>query len=163
MSARNYIISARAKTAMENELRRFPDTETGGLLLGYADMLNGVVVMEATDSGYQNTIHEPCCFQYDNAYILHICTVLSELYTPPLDVVGIWHKHNSSCPIVFSQADECLHAQLVRQFAYPCLSVLFEKTSSEENNQIHYDIHIFELGISKHIDVSRMVKWQKVL
>ena len=161
LSVRKYVISARAKTAIENELCRFPDTETGGLLLGYADIQQGVVVMEATDGGHQNVIHEPCCFQYDNTYAMHICTILAELYTPPLDVVGIWHKHNSPCPVAFSNADENLHAQLFRQFAHPCLSILFEKTSDSENNQIQYDMRVFELNSSKHIDISQQVEWQE--
>lgn len=98
---------------MENELRRFPDTETGGLLLGYSDTLQGICILEATDGGYLNTIHEPYCFQYDDAYVTHVCGILSEMYTPPLDVVGIWHKHNSSCSVPFSLEDENLHSQSV--------------------------------------------------
>ena len=146
---------------MENELRRFPDTETGGLLLGYADPKQGIVVREATDSGYQNTIHEPCCFQYDNTYVAHICAVLSELYTPPLDVVGIWHKHNSTCAVAFSRADEEMHIQLLRQQDHPCLSVLFEKISGGETDEIQYNVRVFELGDLGHINVSQQIQWQE--
>ena len=87
LSVKRYIVSARARIAMENELCRFPDRETGGLLLGYSDTLQGICILEATDGGYQNTIHEPYCFQYDDAYVTHVCGILSEMYTPPLDIV----------------------------------------------------------------------------
>lgn len=156
---KRYVISTRARIAIENELRRFPDMETGGFLLGYSDESYGVYILEATDGGYQNVLHEPCCFQYDNAYIEHVCTILSEIYTPQLDVVGIWHKHNQTSSFMFSCADENLHMKLVEQFAHSCLSILFEKMSDEEEGQIQYDMRVFELNRYKHVDISGLVEW----
>lgn len=150
-------ISARAQTAMEKELGRFPDVETGGLLLGYADAQR-VVVLEATDSGYRNTIHEECCFSYDAEYEEHICGVLSELYDPPLDLVGVWHKHNSTASVPFSGADEKIHEQLL-QGGTPRLSILYEKESGEEPR---YRVRVFCLSRGgDHRDRTDETVWEK--
>lgn len=144
---------------MENELRRYPDVETGGLLLGYSDADRGVFVAEAADGGYRNALREPCSFQYDEEYVAHVCAIVSALYTPPLDVVGIWHKHNCAGPVPFSQADEAMHAQLQDQSPFPCLSVLFEKTDDTGPDGARYDVRVFALGRPAHTDVSRQTRW----
>ena len=148
---------------MEQELSRFPDTETGGLLLGYSEPESGISILEATDSGYQNTIHTPGSFQYDTTYEEHLCNLLSLLYQPPLQLVGVWHKHNSAHPndsLPFSSADEKIHRQLMENF-YPCISVLFEKTSKGKDS-IHYDTRIFLLSPNgKHRDISDVTVWGK--
>ncbi|QUO21868.1 hypothetical protein KFE18_15105 [Clostridiaceae bacterium Marseille-Q4143] len=64
-------ISKRAQIVIKNELSRFPDTETGGVLLGYSKSKRDISILEATDSGYQNVIHEYGYFQYDIAYEEH--------------------------------------------------------------------------------------------
>lgn len=150
----NYSISMRAQTAMNNELRRFPETETGGLLLGYSDAKRGVQILEATDGGYLNVLHEEAAFEYDIPYVEHICTILSELYTPPLDIVGVWHKHNSISEIPFSLSDENIHRQLVENMPYPCVSVLFEKTDTLGEKHEEYKMRIFELTSSGYFDIS---------
>lgn len=137
-----YWIAPRAQRAMNNELARFPQTETGGLLLGYSDPAGGVRVWEATDGGYEKVLREESAFAYDPDYVRHLCAVLSGLYTPPLEVVGVWHKHNSpSSPVPFSRADEKIHRQLVRGYDHPCLSVLFERTEEEDI----YEMRVFHL------------------
>lgn len=146
--------SARAKTAIQNELARFPDDETGGLLLGYADAEH-IAVLEATDGGYENTIHEPDCFAYDPAYEKHLCGILSELFDPPLQLVGLWHKHNQSGRSHFSRADEDMHRQLLESAAYPCISLLFEKEGRD-----CYDAHVFLLRAeNEHADITNDTDW----
>lgn len=146
---------------MENELSRFPATETGGLLLGYSELESGISILDATDSGYQNTIHTVGSFQYDVAYEEHLCNLLSQLYHPPLRLVGVWHKHNSVHPDVsfpFSLADEKIHSQLMEN-SCPCVSILFEKVNSSETN-IHYNTRIFLLSQDgKHLDITDVAIW----
>lgn len=157
------IISRRAQAVIEIELAHFPDTETGGLLLGRASPENDISILEATDSGYQNTIHTPGSFQYDAAYEEHLCCFLSQLYQPPLQLIGVWHKHNSAHSndsLPFSSADEKIHRQLMEN-SYPCVSVLFEKTSKGKDS-IHYDTRIFLLSPNgKHRDITDVTVWGK--
>lgn len=143
-------ISARAMAAMNNELCRFPDWETGGLLLGYFRTEGEIFVLEATDGGYQNTVHEPDCFQYDVAYEDHLCEILSGLYRPPLELVGLWHKHNERSDPPFSNADENMHRQLLEGTSDPGLSILFEKLGEK-----NYGLRVFLLSQSgAHTDVT---------
>ena len=157
----NCIISKRAQAIIENDLGRFPDTETGGLLLGYSESENDLFILEATDSGYQNTVHTIGSFQYDNAYQEHLCNLLSQLYQPPLTLVGVWHKHNSAHSgddFPFSYADEMIHNQLMESH-HSCVSILFEKTSESRNN-IHYNTRIFLLSPhGKHCDITSTTVW----
>lgn len=155
------MISKRAQAAMEQELGCFPDLETGGLLLGYSGPEQDILVLEATDSGYQNTIHEAGCFQYDAAYEEHMANVLSRLYAPQLRLVGVWHKHNavhSDQGMPFSRADEKIHAQLM-QNGCRCISILFEK-DSRDGPQISYKTTVFLLFPDGcHWDITDLVVW----
>lgn len=163
MSRKKHSISMRAQTAMSNELCRFPETETGGLLLGYSDTRKGVQILEATDGGYLNVLHEESAFEYDIPYVEHISTILSELYTPSLDIVGVWHKHNSISTIPFSSADENIHRHLVAGVSHPCLSILFEKTNRISKIRDTYEMRIFELTSSGYFDITAQVKFRKKL
>lgn len=125
---------------MRNELARFPDTETGGLLLGYVQEQH-IQVLEATDAGYRDAVHEADCFAYDAAYEEHLCHVLSSLYDPPLELAGVWHKHNSVSEIPFSNADEAIHRQLLEE-QNDGLSILFEK---EQDQPTTYRLRCFWL------------------
>lgn len=157
----NCIFSRRAQTVIEIELSHFPDAETGGLLLGRTDPENNLYIFEATDSGYQNTIHTPGSFQYDAAYEEHLCCFLSQLYQPPLQLIGVWHKHNSihsDDSLPFSTADEKIHRQLTEN-SYPCVSVLFEKASKSKDS-IRYNTRIFLLSPNgKHRDITDVTVW----
>lgn len=159
------VISKRAQAVIEIELSRFPDTETGGLLLGYSEPENGVLILEATDSGYQDVIHEVGCFQYDIAYEEHLCSFLSQLYQPSLQLVGVWHKHNSvhsDNTIPFSSADENMHHQLMENDC-PCVSILFEK-SNAYNDNVWYKVSVFLLSTNgEHQNVTDSTIWGKPL
>lgn len=157
------VISRRAQAVIEAELSCFPDTETGGLLLGYSETGADILILEATDSGYRDVIHETGCFQYDIAYEKHLCSLLSQLYQPPLQLVGVWHKHNlahANNIIPFSSADENIHRQLMENDC-PCISILFEK-SSEQNENVHYKASVFLLSIGgEHQNITKAVIWDK--
>lgn len=153
-------ISRRAQTVIEIELSRFPNTETGGLLLGYSEP-GGVHVLEATDSGYQDVIHEIGCFQYDIAYEEHLCNLISQLYQPPLQLIGVWHKHNSvhsNNVILFSRADENMHRQLMKN-DNRCISILFEK-SGRASASVRYKSSVFLLSASgEHKNITSSTMW----
>lgn len=155
------VISKRAQAVIALELSRFPDTETGGLLLGYSEPGNGILILEATDSGYRDVIHEVGCFQYDIAYEEHVCGLLSQLYEPALQLVGVWHKHNaihSGGATPFSRADENMHRQLMENGG-PCVSVLFEK-SSVPNEEIRYQASVFLLSTDgAHQNITDSAQW----
>lgn len=159
------VISRRAQAVIEIELSRFPDTETGGLLLGYSEPGHGVLILEATDSGYRNVIHEAGCFQYDIAYEEHLCGLLRQLYQPSLQLIGVWHKHNSvhsGNAIPFSGADENMHRQLMEN-SWPCISILFEK-SSDHNEDIRYKASVFLLSADgAHQNITDSTIWDKLL
>lgn len=150
---------------MANELKHFPTTETGGLLLGYSDSEKGISIFEATDSGYQNTAHDVGSFQYDIAYENHLCNFLSELYQPPLQLVGVWHKHNSAysgTALPFSHADENMHRQLLENQC-PCISILFEKIGENQKN-VHYNTRVFLISpCGNHQDITNIVVWNDIL
>lgn len=156
-----YIISKRAQAVIEVELSHFPEMETGGLLLGYSEENEGILILEATDSGYRDVIREVGRFQYDIAYEEHLCNLLSQLYHPPLQLVGVWHKHNSVHTngfIPFSDADENMHFQLMKNGG-PCVSILYEKTGGRDGN-INYKASVFLLSINgEHQNITKSVKW----
>ena len=136
-------ITMRALRAMQLELSKFDDVETGGILLGdFKD--DTLIIHEATDAGYQNVIREKATFQYNHEYVTHIASILSSLYTPPLFVAGVWHKHNRvSDGEPFSHADELIHKQLQYTDLQPAISVLFEKAEDGV-----YDMRVFLLDVS---------------
>lgn len=149
-------ICARARRAMENELSRYPNLETGGLLLGRSDGAGDIKIMEATDGGYRNTVHEEDEFAYDPEYQAHMCEVLCNIYDPPLQVVGVWHKHNIPGEIPFSRADEDIHAQLLEN-DYPCVSLLLEKTDCNA-----YNPRMFLLRSGgEHVDMEEHTLWYR--
>lgn len=152
---KDIFISRRALCFMNNELLRYPYDETGGLLLGYTQAEFGIcnIVVEATDAGFQNVIHEKYTFEYDAQYEEHIANILSSLYNPPLELIGVWHKHNNVSETKFSEADKEMHRKLLAITNHPCFSILFEKESDER-----YRFNIFSLSVSGHKDVTNNIQ-----
>ena len=158
----NIKVISRARIAIENELKRFPDKETGGLLLGYSNIPNEVLIVEATDSGYKDTIHYDTYFKYDYAYEEHICNFLSGLYNPNLQVLGVWHKHNSFNKLnenPFSYSDEKIHEQILINSDI-CISILFEKEYTNED-YIQYNMRTYLIykDRKKQRDVTDRIIW----
>lgn len=88
------VFSERAFTSILVETQEKIQTETGGVLLGYG---KGDVwyVIESIDPG-PNSIFQPAYFEYDQDYINHLINKVSRLYSPQLDLIGLWHRHPGS-------------------------------------------------------------------
>lgn len=126
------LIAGRAYRLMQIELSRYPNVETGGVLLGYYDEENCLLqVLEATDGG-QQAVREAGAFMYDTEYVQHVAGLLAELYQPPLQVIGVWHKHNHAYEPPFSEADKCMHRELLQSMEARGVSILFQKIEEEQ-------------------------------
>lgn len=88
------VFSARAFTSVLVETQEKIRTETGGVFLGYR---KGDIwyVIENVDPG-PNSIFQPTYFEYDQNYINHLINKVSRLYSPQLDLIGLWHRHPGS-------------------------------------------------------------------
>lgn len=84
----------RAYTAMLSEVLKKTPVETGGILLGYRDDSEWTVV-ESLDPG-PHSIHQLSYFEYDQAYVTHQVNRVRNYYEPPLDLLGLWHRHPGS-------------------------------------------------------------------
>lgn len=84
----------RAWTALLAEVYKKLSTETGGILLGYR---NGDywIVVESLDPG-PNSIFQVAYFEYDQNYVTHLTNRIRNYYDPPLDILGLWHRHPGS-------------------------------------------------------------------
>lgn len=124
-------IDSRAMRLMRLELRLHEREETGGLLLGYRESAGVLRVLEAVDGGYRDVTRTENSFRYDRAYADHVCTLLSNLYEPPLMLLGVWHKHCHQMEPVFSLDDDVLHQQLARLSGGRCVSLLFQQSEHQ--------------------------------
>lgn len=121
----------RAEKLMQTELARFPIKETGGILLGYENAQEKTIeIVEAIDSGIHAS-HDYGTFSYDVEYVSHVAGILSELYTPHLRVIGVWHKHNHTWNPPFSDADQEMHRQMLEISEGTAVSILFQKVNDD--------------------------------
>ena len=67
--------------------------------------------------------------------------VLSALYVPQLQVIGVWHKHNHAYNPPFSDADQEMHRQMLEINDGWAVSILFQKINENEE----YDMRTFVL------------------
>lgn len=112
---------------MQHELSLWPNKETGGVLLGYFQN-ETISVIEAIDGGYtENCLREEGRFSYDPKYVEHVSSWVSNMYSPSLELVGIWHKHNHTDEPCFSVEDIDMHDALVRIVGRHACSILFQK------------------------------------
>lgn len=88
------VFSERAFISILVETQEKIRTETGGVFLGYRQ---GDVwyVIESVDPG-PNSIFRPAYFEYDQNYINHLINKISRLYSPQLELIGLWHRHPGS-------------------------------------------------------------------
>ena len=93
-SALRYIVSHKALETIEWECRKYPDTETGGILVGYKDA-GQVTVTHATGSGpkAERSAHH---FTKDTPYLQSVLNLLGHYYQ--VDYLGVWHKHPQAMP-----------------------------------------------------------------
>jgi len=101
----------RAYTAMLSEVLKKTPVETGGILLGYRDASEWTVV-ESLDPG-PHSIHQLSYFEYDQAYVTHQVNRVRNYYEPPLDLLGLWHRHPGSFDI-FSGTDDGTNLSFAR-------------------------------------------------
>lgn len=92
--ATNVLFTRRAWTALMSEVFKEVLTETGGILLGYRRGSEWVVV-ESIDPG-PDSIFEVAYFEYDQPYVTHQVNRVRNYYDPPLDLLGLWHRHPGS-------------------------------------------------------------------
>ena len=115
----------RAYKQMLYEIEHSQEKETGGFLLGHISEKQ-ITVCEAVDGGV-NVISNEYSFSYDEQYVEHVSKRLMALYTPPLEIVGVWHKHNSYHELPFSDADMEIHKQMYDISKEAAISCLFQK------------------------------------
>ena len=121
---RKILLSTRAYKVMTNEVGYSDIEETGGVLLGYLHK-NKIYVIEAIDGGPQK-VASKSSFCFDREYVQHVSNKISNLYNPPLVLVGIWHKHNSFHEHPFSEDDENMHKETCSLVKGSVASILFQ-------------------------------------
>ena len=136
---------------MQCEIGRYPDVETGGILLGYATA-HELQVLEAIDGGYNEVVREPGRFIYNADYANHLCNILSMLYTPQLELVGVWHKHNHSFAPSFSYEDHIMHKKLLMSVQHAICSILFQKQDAATNEYVMRTYVIGESGLHNEVE-----------
>ena len=113
---------------MTNEVDYSDMKETGGILLGYLHR-NRICVLEAVDGGPQK-VASKSSFCFDHEYVQYVSTKISNLYNPPLVLVGMWHKHNSFHEHPFSEDDENMHKEMYLLANGSVTSILFQHTQN---------------------------------
>lgn len=115
------VFSERAFTAILVETQEKIRTETGGVFLGYR---KGDVwyVIESVDPG-PNSIFQSTYFEYDQNYINHLINKISRLYSPQLDLIGLWHRHPGSFGS-FSGTDDGTNTKYAELNAQGAISAL---------------------------------------
>ena len=93
-----YYISDRALESIQRECRRYPDTETGGILVGFrsddaAPDNNGVIITPATGPGPESQMSSGH-FVKDTPYLQRELEVLFQYHR--INYLGVWHKHPPS-------------------------------------------------------------------
>ena len=89
-----YLVSNRVLETIELECWRYPDTETGGILVGFRDK-DQVTITDATGPGPQSE-RSPQHFIKDTAYLQAVLNLLFEYYQ--VNYLGVWHKHPEAMP-----------------------------------------------------------------
>lgn len=126
----NIIISDRSLACMIAELSRYPNCETGGLLIGTRDKGN-ISIIESTDAG-MCAMHELGRVVIDIQYSKHLMDTVSDIYKEKMYLLGIWHKHNHDFNPPFSIDDHECHEMLRKQLKNDIVSVLFQKKQDDE-------------------------------
>ena len=89
-----YVVSEKALETIERECRKFPDTETGGILVGFREK-GQAIVTHATGPG-PNSHRFASHFIKDTAYLQSVLNLYFEYYG--VNYLGVWHKHPLAMP-----------------------------------------------------------------
>lgn len=144
-------IANRADEFMQADIAGFPNEKTGGILLGYRhDEDQEFEVLEAVDGGV-HAIHEKDIFSCDAEYVQHLADLLSRLYYPRLQVVGVWCKHDQVCDPPFSDEDVEMQKKVLEYCKESIVSILFQKLDEDEYMMKAFAID--ENGSYKEIDM----------
>ena len=89
-----YVVSEKALDVIERECRRHPDTETGGIIVGFRDE-EQVTITHATGPGlnWERSAHY---FSKDTEYLQAVLNLLFQYFQ--VNYLGLWHKHPESMP-----------------------------------------------------------------
>ena len=93
----NYVISERALQTIVRECQRYPDAETGGILVGFREPDDDqVIVTHASGPGpgaERSAVH----FVKDTAHLQSVLNLLFQYYQT--NYLGVWHKHPQGIPV----------------------------------------------------------------
>ena len=89
-----YLVSTKALETIELECWKYPDTETGGILVGFRDK-DQVTITDATGPGPKSERSRQH-FVKDTVYLQAVLNLLFEYYQ--VNYLGVWHKHPESMP-----------------------------------------------------------------
>lgn len=96
-------------------------TETGGVFLGcYHD--NTWYIIETVDPGPKSVFRQDY-FEYDQPYTSHLINKRARLYSHPLTLIGLWHRHPGSFDI-FSSTDDGTNATYAKLKPEGAISIL---------------------------------------
>ena len=89
-----YVVSEGALETIERECRSHPDTETGGIIVGFREE-GQVTITHATGPGldWQRSAHH---FVKDTGYLQAVLDLLFQYFQ--VNYLGLWHKHPESMP-----------------------------------------------------------------
>ena len=89
-----YVVSQRALDAIERECLSHPDTETGGIIVGYRDERLATIT-HATGPGiiWERSAHH---FVKDTEYLQSVLNLLFQYFQ--VNYLGVWHKHPKDMP-----------------------------------------------------------------
>ena len=115
------VFSDVAYTALLAETYEMIRTETGGVFLGCCH--DGIwYILETIDPGPRSVFRRDY-FEYDQPYTRHLINKRARLYSHPLTLVGLWHRHPGSFD-VFSSTDDGSNASYARLRPEGAISIL---------------------------------------
>jgi hypothetical protein len=115
------ILSARACSALVSETISQDPNETGGILLGYHEESTWHVV-ESIDPG-PRSVFTPYTFEYDTSYVNHLAKKVASIYSMPLTLLGLWHRHPGSLDS-FSGADDITNRRYYEEIGERLISCI---------------------------------------
>ena len=108
-----YVVSDRALETIQRECRSHPETETGGIIVGFREDTQ-VIITHATGPGlnWERSAHH---FIKDTDYLQSVLNLLFQYFQ--VNYLGVWHKHPDSVPFpsagdVASAMDEITDCQV---------------------------------------------------
>lgn len=124
---------------MVSNIETLPDTETGGVLLGFFRE-NTIEILEAIGPG-PDAILETSHAKVDMTYINYSVQQLSNIYKINVIIVGLWHKHNNNINPPFSSEDIKALRSLREYCGNDIISLLFQYDA--DSNQYMLTTHMF--------------------